>query len=73
MKKTPAKTAPTLADEILTTRELADYLHCHPTTIYRMLRDGTIPVFRIGGMWRFNRAAIDQWMERSTVGRKQIR
>ena len=46
---------------IMTVRELADYLRVHPSTIYRLLRHGTLPTFRVGSDWRFSREAIDRW------------
>jgi excisionase family DNA binding protein len=48
-------------DEIFTIRELSDHLRVHPTTIYRLLRQGRLPGFRVGSNWRFNRTAIEQW------------
>jgi excisionase family DNA binding protein len=48
-------------DEVFTIKELSDYLRVHPTTIYRLLRQGRLPGFRVGSNWRFNRAAIEQW------------
>ncbi len=54
----------TARDDIFTIRELSDHLRVHPTTIYRLLRQGRLPGFRVGSNWRFNRAAIEQW-ERS--------
>jgi excisionase family DNA binding protein len=64
--------------EILTLQETADYLRCSRMTIYRLLRQGEIPAFRIGigrGGWRFMREPLDNWMEIHTVspltGRRQ--
>jgi len=48
-------------EEILTITELSAYLRVHPTTIYRLLREGRIPGFRVGSAWRFNRASIEKW------------
>ncbi|MBV8453562.1 MAG: helix-turn-helix domain-containing protein [Deltaproteobacteria bacterium] len=48
-------------DQIFTIKELSVYLRVHPTTIYRLLRQGRLPGFRVGSNWRFNRAAIEQW------------
>jgi excisionase family DNA binding protein len=48
-------------EEILTITELSAYLRVHPTTIYRLLREGRIPGFRVGSAWRFNRASIQKW------------
>ena len=49
------------AEDILTIAELSAHLRVHPTTIYRLLREGRIPGFRVGSAWRFSRAAIEVW------------
>jgi excisionase family DNA binding protein len=46
---------------ILTVSEVAAYLRVHQTTIYKMLRKGKLPGFRLGGDWRFHLDAIKQW------------
>jgi excisionase family DNA binding protein len=51
----------TSEDELFTIKELSEHLRVHPTTIYRLLRQGRLPGFRVGSNWRFNRAAIEQW------------
>ena len=48
-------------DKYLTVAELSEYLHIHRTTIYRMLREGKLPGFRIGSDWRFSLEAIEEW------------
>jgi len=48
-------------EEILTIGELSAHLRVHPTTIYRLLREGRIPGFRVGSAWRFSRSAIENW------------
>jgi excisionase family DNA binding protein len=48
-------------DKVLTVTEVAEYLHVHPSTIYRLLRKREIPAFRVGSDWRFNRESIDDW------------
>jgi excisionase family DNA binding protein len=55
------------SEEILTIAELSAHLRVHPTTIYRLLREGRIPGFRVGSAWRFSRAAIEVW-EHEQVG-----
>jgi excisionase family DNA binding protein len=47
--------------ELMTVDELAAYLRVHPTTIYRLAKRGRIPVFRVGGGWRFSKESIDRW------------
>jgi len=52
---------------VMTVSEMANYLRVHPTTIYRLLKNGKIPAFRVGSDWRFNRERIDQWRIDSTI------
>jgi excisionase family DNA binding protein len=49
------------AREILTPPELCEYLRVTRNTIYRALRQGTLPGFRVGNEWRFHLDAIEQW------------
>jgi len=58
----------TVLPDILTVKELADYLHCHSSTIYRMLKRHEIPAFRVGSDWRFSRRSIDDWIESKEAG-----
>lgn len=51
---------------IMTVGEVAAYLRCHTATIYRLLRNGQIPAFKVGSDWRFNRDTIDKWMREGT-------
>jgi excisionase family DNA binding protein len=53
---------PAAPPEVMTTTELAEYLQIHPSTLYRMLRKGQIPGFKIGSDYRFNRNEIEQWI-----------
>jgi excisionase family DNA binding protein len=47
--------------DIMTADEVAELLHIHPTTVYRLVKQRRIPAFRVGGDYRFNREAIDHW------------
>ncbi len=53
-------------NKYLTVSELSEYLQIHRTTIYRMLRQGKLPGFRIGSDWRFSLEAIEQWQRDQT-------
>ena len=48
--------------EILTTKEVAEYLHIHPFTVHKLAREGKIPAFKIGTDWRFHKNYIDRWI-----------
>jgi excisionase family DNA binding protein len=47
--------------KLVTVKELSNYLRVHPSTIYRLLKQGELPGFKLGSDWRFNLAAIDRW------------
>ncbi|RJP28852.1 MAG: DNA-binding protein [Candidatus Omnitrophota bacterium] len=49
--------------EILTAKEVADYLNLHPLTVHRYARDGRIPAFKIGADWRFHKKYIEKWIK----------
>ena len=54
--------------EILTIKQVAEYLKVTERTIYRLAAVKKIPAFRVGGTWRFSRADIDSWIkQQSTV------
>jgi excisionase family DNA binding protein len=50
-------------EDLLTTRQLQDLLQVDRITIYRMLNDGRLRGFKIGGQWRFSRRDIDAWLQ----------
>jgi excisionase family DNA binding protein len=52
--------------DVMTVREVAEYLKVKERTIYRLVAKGGIPAFKVGGSWRFRRAEIDEWITRST-------
>lgn len=47
--------------DIMTIREVAEYLRLNEKTAYRYAAEGTIPGFKIGGAWRFRRDEIEAW------------
>ena len=55
-----------LSNEILTVDLLSEFLHCHPSTIYRLVKMGTIPHFRLGSDLRFDKNLIRTWIRERT-------
>ncbi len=51
-----------MANKILTVSELAEHLNVHRITIYRLLKNGSLPGFKIGRVWRFDLDEIGLWM-----------
>lgn len=53
--------------EILTIKQVADYLRVTERTIYRLAGAKKIPAFKVGGTWRFSRADIDAWIKQQSM------
>jgi len=52
--------------EILTIKQVADYLKVTERTIYRLAAAKKIPAFKVGGTWRFSMAEINQWIQQQS-------
>ncbi len=56
--------------ELLNVIEVASLLQLHAMTVYRLVREGKLPGFKVGGRWRFHRSALEDWMvDRAQVAR----
>jgi excisionase family DNA binding protein len=53
---------------VLTLEEVAQFLHVHPSTVYRLLKRRSIPAFKIGSDWRFNQESIERWVKKLEAG-----
>jgi PTS system nitrogen regulatory IIA component len=51
-----------IEDEILTIEEVAKYLRVSERTVYDWAQKGEIPSGKIGTVWRFKKAEIEQWV-----------
>jgi PTS system nitrogen regulatory IIA component len=49
--------------DLLTPKQLAEYLQLSHRTVYRLLERGSIPAVRVGGQWRFRKASVDYWLD----------
>ncbi|MGD8473586.1 MAG: PocR ligand-binding domain-containing protein [Anaerolineae bacterium] len=60
-------------DTLLTTKQLQELLQVDRITIYRMLQDGRLQGFKVGGQWRFSRQGIEHWLQeqRATLSAPQ--
>ncbi len=46
--------------EILTVKELSEYLKISENTIYRLVNEGKIPGHKFGDSWRFHKEEIEK-------------
>lgn len=56
--------------EIMTAKDLADYLGFSKNWVYRQVEAGEIPGTRLGGNWRFKKSVIDEWLGDKLRGKK---
>ena len=62
-----------MKEELLTTKELADFLRLNEKKIYQLVRDGDIPHVRIAGKWLFPKQHIVRWIDENVQREKDIR
>lgn len=48
--------------DYFTVRQCAEYLRVNPMTIYRMVKKGAIPYFRVGNSIRFHIKSLHEWL-----------
>ena len=46
-------------NDVLSVREVAQYLKLNEQTVYRLAREGKLPASKIGKQWRFSRREIE--------------
>lgn len=51
--------------DMLTSDDLAEYLHIHKNQIYRLIKEKRLPATRITGKWLFPKQLVDQWIQDS--------
>ena len=52
-----------MTTDIMTIRDVAEYLKIAEKTAYRLAAEGELPGFKVGGSWRFQRNEIDKWIK----------
>lgn len=55
-----------MSDDVLTIREVAEYLKVTEKTVYTLAQQRRIPSFKVGGQWRFRREDIGAWIDAQT-------
>jgi excisionase family DNA binding protein len=58
--------------KVLTAKEVCKLLQVHPSTVYKLIREGKIPAFRIGSDWRFSTDLIMRWMNEHSLPSTQF-
>ena len=45
---------------LMTAGDVAYYLSVHEMTVYRWLKSGVVPGFKVGGRWRAKKSVLDE-------------
>ncbi|MDD5724127.1 MAG: helix-turn-helix transcriptional regulator [Syntrophales bacterium] len=61
-----------MKEELLTTKELADFLRLNEKKIYQLVRDSGIPHVRIAGKWLFPKSHVLRWIDENVQREKDI-
>ena len=56
-------------DELMTTRQLMEFLSLSRTKIWELVNKEQLPAFKIGGDYRYRRSEVIEWLERFRVKR----
>ncbi len=54
------------AVNLLSTKEVAQYLHINEKMVYALIADKGLPATKVTGKWLFPRHLVDQWLEAHT-------
>jgi len=59
--------------DIMTMKEVAEYLKINEKTAYKLAAEGKLPGFKVGGSWRFKHSEIENWIEQQSKQVEQKR
>lgn len=49
--------------EVLTVKQVAEFLQMDERTIYKLAKQGNIPSFKVSNQWRFLKKDVESWVE----------
>ena len=56
-------------DELMTTRQLMEFLSLSRTKIWELVKKEQLPAFKIGGDYRYRQTEVIEWLERFRLKR----
>ena len=61
-----------LAEEqsFLTPKEVSDFLRVSTQTILRWIKEGKLPAYKVGRVWRISKVDLDKWLNQQRTPRK---
>ena len=61
-----------LAEEqsFLTPKEVSDLLRVSTQTVLRWIKEGKLPAYKVGRVWRISKVDLDKWLNQQRTPRK---
>lgn len=61
-----------ISADVIAVSEACRLLRVHRNTLYRLIRDESLPAFKMtrGGRWRFRRSDLRDWLEDKQAARR---
>lgn len=59
--------------EMMSTKEVAEYLNINEKQVYKLIQEKNIPATRITGKWTFPKRLIDEWIIKSTEDHSRMK
>jgi excisionase family DNA binding protein len=54
--------------EVLTAKQVAEFLQMDERIIYKLAKQGDIPSFKVSNQWRFLKKDIESWVKQKKSG-----
>ncbi len=64
-----SEAVPTSTGPLMTVREVAATMRVSTMTVYRLIRDGSLPATRVGKNFRIRQRDVDSYLESHAVSR----
>ena len=59
--------ATTALEPVVDSEEAARFLNINPKTLQKMARNGAVPGYRIGKLWKFRISDLDAWLRSKVI------
>ena len=54
-------------EPVVDSEEAAKFLNINPKTLQKMARNGEVPAYRIGKLWKFRISDLDGWLRSKVI------
>jgi excisionase family DNA binding protein len=54
-------------EPVVDSEEAAKFLNINPKTLQKMARNGDVPAYRIGKLWKFRISDLDGWLRSKVI------